>query len=695
MHPYLKEYRHKFISDGVTYPLENAPIGYDQIEQDIKRGKKTDSLMLNVSQNLKFVGKDAVKLREYLSQKGVGHKPQFIREKKEFQDFEVENQGYFDLSTLASDKNTATADFTETVFDEVLENNIKEDFELDRDTDINGNPITSLVRSRMSYKSREIFLRSELKFNNEADQSETVLMGSGGVVYTPLMNVDIRSDEDIQPTLDPYYGLPDQNISVANFFHYNTFREKKLKFKVSARYEDLTNYGTAQYKIFRFTILDGNHTLVESYNLGSAFSGQSFAEITDEEVEIEMGENEGLTFGLLIIADELAVVNTTAVSAQILQTEDSFFEPNNVGDRYVDAISLKYAFERVVEILDPNVRFESTFLDEEFPNVAITSGESLRHIYYNDKKAPIATTSFQDLFDFVFCALGPVGYGIRTEGTQTILELERIEHFFDDEVAIDLGTLSEITTKINKDRVYSRIEIGYNKSGKNEDVFGLQATHTVNTFVFNPDIKENTYLATCDFRTDPNEAELCYRNQFSRSPDKDTRYDKDIFAFDCYSKKGLFVPYEWTEHFSAVEGIYSPDTAYNYRFTPMNCLLRHGANFKQEYYKPCYSNKSVIYTSSNGNTELITTVIGGTARQESSNVLYTDLPNPIYTEILIEGETATSYPLEKTINGGVGKKNYYKTVCFRDELGNKNYGFIDTLKITDKIKADLYLKYGF
>jgi|GEM_PF-2940358 len=691
MHPYLKEYRHKFISDGVTYTLENAPIGYDEIEQEIKRGKKTDSLMLNVSQNLKFVGKDAVKLREYLSQKGVGHKPQFIREKKEFDNFEVENQGYFDLSTLVSDKNTATADFTETVFDEVLENNIKEDFELDRDTDINGNPITSLVRSRMSYKSREIFLRSELELTENVDQTDT--FGVGDAIFTPKLTATVRSDEDVQGVYDLGYRPPDENISVANFFHYNSFREKKLKFKISAEYTDVSQFDSAQYRIYRYTIVEGNHTLAQTYNLGSSFTNQSTVAITDEEVEIEMGENEGLVFGLYI--DFQVVCTATASSCHILQTEDSFFEPNIPSERYVDAISLKYAFERVVEILDPNVRFESTFLDSEFPSVVITAGESLRHIYYNDKKAPIATTSFQDLFDFVFCSLGPVGYGIRTEGTQTILELERIEHFFDDEVAIDLGTLSDITTKINKDRVYSRIEIGYNKSGKNEDVFGLQATHTVNTFVFNPDIKENTYLATCDIRTDPNEAELCYRKQFSQFPDEDTRYDKDIFAFDCYSKKGLFVPYEWTEHFSAVEGIYSPDTAYNYRFTPMNCLLRHGANFKQEYYKPCYSNKSVIYTSSNGNTELITTVTGGTARQESSNVLYTDLPNPIYTEILIEGETDTSYPLKKTINGGVGKKNYYKTVCFRDELGNKNYGFIDTSKITDKIKADLYLKYGF
>ena len=684
MHPFFQNTRFRFKEEGKDpVYLENAPLGYDRLEQTIKRSKKSDGIVRNRIQNLEFVHSDKDKLANYRSLLGVGGNVQIIGEKKKENDFLEQNKGYLELSTLEYNKNTATVDFADTIFDEILNNNAKEKFELDRLEDIKGNTIPALDRSIASWFPREIFLRSEL---NEIEYSESFV---SDVTITPKMNANPVSDPDVFYVLDPYVVDP---IGAADVYSSNTFMFDSSRSKLLTLDVDIdvtvSVYTQVQIHIYKYNNGDALD-YVERTQLGSSFTTSGDPVTFTGSVDIEVEEGESLMLGLEITSGTYTV---TVNTSQIIISEDTFYQVTDPSEREFDCITLKAAFERITKILDSNVVFKSDYIDTYWPDLVITSGETMRHVLLNNEKVVLATLSFDDLYKFLF-TLAPVAFGIETIGLQTYLVVEEIEYFFDSERTIDFNTISDANYKDNTDKIFSGIAIGYNKSGKNEEVFGLQVTHAVNSYNLPANSIDNVYDATCDFRTDPNELELCFRKQYSQFPDEDTKYDKDILAFDCSFNGATYRPYDWTTHFAELPtGIYSPNTAYNYRLSPMNCLLRHPKNFKQEYAIPAYSSGQIVYQSTTGNSELSTKLQGGVARPENGSVNLSDLEDPLYSYQIVEGAVSTTDAVIEQINGYAGKPNYYGTGVFIDDLGNEIEVFVSSLIIEDDIKVELYIK---
>lgn len=691
-----------------------APIGWDEIEQDIVRSEKTDGIVLDITQNVKFIRKERAFLKNQKKTYGVQAKVEFVKEEKIFNDYEIVSSNFLEMKTIEIEKMTATASFVSNDFDDILRSNSKEKFEFNRITDINNNSISTLVPEIMSFKSRNIFLRSELELENPYT-SAISLPDSTTHISIPVIRT-INSDERVKETYlnsdnstitVPFNGV---NIlpQIQQMFYFGNDREKILKVSVDVAFTFLfENELDTSEQIIKFHIMKSltNGDPVELFTLGQVqgsgvFETQTFTfDNKTNPLEIEMVESDCLTFVIEVpqIVDNQYDNEIKPTLNNILVTEDSFFDPPNIEHRFVDCITLYDAFKRVIEIIDPNVIFKSTHILENWANVVLFSGETARHVLYDGENAVIGTMSFDALFKFLF-TLNPVAFGIRVKGLKTIIEVEEIKYFFDDEVAIELSSLADIKKTINADKVYSRIEIGYGKSGINEDIFGLQATHTVNTFGTPVTTEENTYNAVCDVRTDPNELELCYRKQYSLFPERDTRYDKDMFAVDCKlgtALTDLYVVREWQDDFDSVEGIFSPNTAYNYRLSPMNCLLRHGSNFKQELINKAYEGKSILYLSTKGNVALKTQITGGDLIQEKDNVLLSVLGAPIFTSDWIEGTAKKTRKIVGQINGGYEKQNYYKTVSYIGDKGLKEYAYVYSLKIGNDIKTALAQKYGF
>jgi hypothetical protein len=192
--------------------------------------------------------------------------------------------------------------------------------------------------------------------------------------------------------------------------------------------------------------------------------------------------------------------------------------------------------------------------------------------------------------------------------------------------------------------------------------------------------------------SDPVEAELQYRKQYSIFPDEDFKRDKDNFLFDCKLVNNVYTPRERSDDFTQVTGIYRPDSKYNYRLSPMNCLRRHGKNFKQEYGSAAYSGESIRYTSTDGNVALKTELIGGSLIGENDDILLSDLEDATFTAEIITGKAATNFEIEQQINGGLDKPNYLKTAIFINEVGEEEKTIINSLKIGETIKAELAIR---
>lgn len=690
----------KFIyttSDG-DFEFDIAPRGGDETEQNISRSKKTDGMVQNIVQNLEFVqGVRDLIVSEWLK-KGVDALFKVTRKEKYFNDFFTINSGFLMFESLKWDKISATADFVDSSFDSVLRDNIREKFELDRTTDINNNPIPALVKQRMLWKPRNIFLHSELE--SEPYLEEDYLQN---LTFTPLMEVKVRSDEDITSVLDPFVidVTNTSNVSVANMFMFEASRRKTLTIKVDV------NIGVSAYTSCRLNVYRYSDGLVyeETYPIGSLFTTSGEDVIFDGSISVDVDLNDSLMFGLFVIS---GIYDVDVVKCEVTVEEDSFSEPLNPDEQYMDCLPIRDAFARCVEILDPEVEFVSSLLDEasslsgdNWANLVVTGGETIRHVIYTEDDSqlnnlpPILTTSFEELYNALF-SIVPVAYTIITENGKTKLYLEAIDYVFDTEEAVDIGQLNDVEYFVNADKTYSAVEIGSTTKGEDDEVFGLQAFNTKNTYQL-PLKGDNTYQATTKYVTDPNIAELHYRKQHSEYPDITRKNDKDVFMFDCkkvtFNGVDIYTPHIWQEHFSSVKGIYDVDSGYNYRLSPINCAFRHAKNFKQEYTKEQYIGKSMVYSSTEGNPSLKTTLIGGTERAESGSFLLSIMDDPMYTNLQIEGNAAFNRTIRDLINAG-DKPNYLKTFVWTDENGFKAKAYAYDIGINkEKMEFELVEKY--
>lgn len=697
MHEFYKQYKQQFIDeDGKVTKFTDVAIGYDEIEQDIKRSKTSRGLTLNIIQNLEFIGK----MRDYILQKyvekGVYYKIISQNLKSNFNDFELASEGVLSLKTLKYDDIKATCDFRESKFDEVFRANIKEVYELDRSKDIEGRTLPAIEKKFMQWRSKEIFLRSELRaepYNNSFVSDVTI---------TPMMVARPVSDDDVTSTYDPFVADPigGADVSVSNMFLIDNSRPKFLKLNLDIDVS-ISAYTLAQIHIYRYNT--DSLAYVERIQIGSNFTTSGQDVVFNSDYEIEVGIDDYLMLGIDIDSGTYTVdVNT----CNIIVEEDSFYEPLNSEDRTIEVLPIYNAFERIVKIMDSTVNFKSDYIQENWSGLVVTLGQTIRHMERGEEKVSFLKASFEQLYKATH-TVDPIAYGIRLVNNITTLEIEHISTFFGDDEIIDFGLLSDLETEVNNDLIYGSIKVGYSNSEKIEDVFGYQATHGVNTWSFPVNDNDNVYDATCDAIADPVQAELTFRKQFSEFPDEDWKYDKDLFVFDCgeytYPSTNIkfFIPYAWQEHFaSQPTGVYSPDTGYNYRLSPVNCLYRHDINFNHEYAKNAYETKQLQFTDTTGNAELSTTLISGTARKERDDINISDLRNGLFEPLTVSGKASLTDLLYGQLNGKEANPNIYQTCRWRYANGAIGRGYIESVKIKNgnnkgAVTAELTKKNGF
>ncbi len=691
MHPLSKTEYNKFVfdDDEADYKLKDAPSGYDEIEQNIIRSKTNDGMVFDVVQNLKFTGLDKDKLISRYLNKGAKQTVTFSGKKRIGNDLIQTQLGVFDFKTSVWDKTSFTADLKSTKFDEIFRANQKEKFELDRTTDINGNTIPALERKAMVWKQRKMLIYADF---NEEEYSNSFSLD---VVLTPLMTANPSSDDDMFSVYDPFVVDPSGGTDVwtSNMFMFNSSRNKEIIIDYDFDIE-VSVYNSVNVAIYKYNN-EQSLDYVSATDIVPAFTTSGANVTASGTITVEVLEGESLMLGFFIDSGASYSVN---VNKCYLHTEEHFlYTPKFNHEKYVDCISMYDALERMIMIIDPTVEFKSDYIKNNWEGLVVTGGESVRHILYDGVQAPLLTTSFNALFETMF-TIAPVSFRIRKSGNRVIFEVEHISDFYRNTEDIHLGKLQNIEYSTEVDKLYNRIEIGYRNSGAIEDLNGLLTTHTQNTFTLPVDDGENTYTATTEARADPYEAQDCYIKQFSQFPDTDTPYDKDMFVFDCLKSSlsfvTVYVPYQYQEHFSAVSGFYEPQTGYNYRLTPMNCLLRHPVNFKHEYNLKAYEDDKVRYTSTNGNVNVSTTLTGGVERFENEDLRIGDLEDGLLVPIKVTGNAVLTEAVLNEINGGGDTQNIYATATFEDDRGYEIRCHLYELTIKDDIQVEAILKNG-
>jgi hypothetical protein len=315
------------------------------------------------------------------------------------------------------------------------------------------------------------------------------------------------------------------------------------------------------------------------------------------------------------------------------------------------ALTVNNAINRLTQIITGKNSYLSNVLNDFWKNLYITNGFLIRQI--PDKTI---TLSLEDILIGLNC-IDDIVWTIENE----IIRVELLNFVYDNSSFIDIGKLANIERELISDLHYSKIKIGFDFNGEYEDVIGLDEFNIENQYTTPIDVQENEIDLVSKVLADSYGITLAQLKPFETNPKLDTKYDKENYFLDCKSDKTVRL---WQDDFeSAPSGIFSPDTAFNLRLSPVNSLLRKGRSISVGFQK--HQNENIRYSSTEGNSQLVTVYA------ERINEPVSIFAKPYILPELITGVCEMSFNKFSEII-----RNKYKLIKFDNE-----FGFVKSIKL--------------
>ena len=682
------------------------PIGWDESETVIKRSMDNYGVFTSISTDLEFVTEGASFLRlAYQSRRTEANVD--LEEYRFNPHTDVKyllNTQTFDFSEYSSTETKVSIPFKTGGLNAIIQSSRKEKYELERETSLNGIPISPVEKQDVALVSREILLISELETisNDSLTESFRMNFGSGnyreGHVGIPL-SINYESDDMITPQIkNQFEGSLTEGLA-SMVFYLNNDIKKDLHVKFNLKYtgvyrnvSDLSN--DAFFRVVLETYENGSdldivtskrRTLFEIIgdgNIVTYFFEETTTEISfDEVITLEEGESlslqwyGGANFGGAFDSGRFDV-DFKDVSCKINIDEDSV-RPNS----QTQSVLMGDAGEQLLKIFTgDNSRYESEFFTNgDFKFCSLTLGLWIRRFF--DRNIEISWDQFIDNSNSLFL----MGYTIeKIDNFEKVIH-EPIDYFFQKFVSVEIEKqVSQVVRYPLTEETYSSIKMGYKKpSGDNlyEEAQGLDEPNILNSYN-TPIVRvENDYDKTSDFRADSYGKEFARRQLNETDPTKDTRYDKSIFVLDLKETSGdLLTERTWPDDFETEpENVYSPDTITNLRLSPLNNLLRHGKVIRS--FTNLFREDSITFNNGVGNVLLKTQPSGGVERAENDSILINDLDFPLFENEVIEFKSKVTFDVlqqlyGKTLVGDRLVQNFFGKVRFVNEFGEKEDGYI-------------------
>lgn len=724
---YFEKYRYSLKGPlGILYISD--PIGWNEDNKVFKRSNDVHGVFTNLSSNLEFYKGDEENdggynyLREVYETFGINSVVLLIKEEDVSGVWEEVYRGFFDFSKYNRDAEKISIMFNESGLYEKIKARKSEDLELARLTTMDGALLEPLKTEQVAFEGRTISINSKLvrtegdgtieeqsnliSIVNKKETSEIrarfMFSDNAAKIVAVPMTMIAENDGDVQTIYD--YVVPSNNV-------YYTRGTTGIMFYADAKDNVGINVDfDIEFARIHDTPINKLRLELVKYKDGVLYNYKSreilveldnpdedqfyFYNASKVNISLEIGESLCLSF---LIAPEYPGFTTLAVKkANVTILDETFYEPSQA------KVILPFeAIDRIVEVVSSSKnsvisnalgRKDIGYKEDGFASLtAITNGFFVRN--NPDKNI---TTSFQD-FMKSYNAVWQLGYGIEKIGFKEIVRIEHVSHFYQNIVTMKLGGVpSDITRKCATDYFYSSIEVGYSKpSGASlyEEVQGLDEYNIKNNYTTAITKVDKKLVNESVYRADSYGIEFARRKPYVKFPDQDTRYDLDVMMLDL--KKGItnvFNLRKWSDDFVVPEpfnksttGVYSPETAYNLRLSPLNTLLRMGFWIKGCLMKNL--TEYVRYTSTHGNNLLKTKSIkeGSIEYSENGNILNSDLDKNLFNPDIITFKYPVSNTLLKQVTGktlvnGEWIMNYYGLVEFVNEDGNYEYGFLLSLE---------------
>jgi hypothetical protein len=686
-------------------------------EKEYARNTDYDGIVAKYSNSLEFV-EEGMRFIVFIDDTYGINADIFLRKEEMHPRTDAWHQvysGYLDLSTLEKNENSVTVQLSSGGLEQLVKARESEQVEIDRLTTLDGATLPFPTTVPVQMDGRKIFLLSKM----EQTDKNLIQYTNISTKLVPPLSVAIRSDERIiqtfentiedfalimDPSGDPFYPEPQQ------FFYEKSDRYKVLNLEFDLEFGiQIYPGGSIQWpdvylEIRKYFYEDGvGYTLTGDYLIhkwvGTPRIGLQTLTLNtiNNPYPIEVEKDESLMF---IIWRDSPFANTKykAEKTEIIITENSFFEPtkcnmmlaHDLGSRLARIITNKDCFySQATGRIGLNDYSSFGFAEA----TGFANGLAIREFFKDEtdeqnKYKPL-TTSFRDFVDAMRVSHN-LSIGIERINKYERLRMEEKSYFFNPQVTIKLpNQVSNLNRKPAKEYYYSGIELGYEKGGKYEESMGLDEYNGKSTFTTVITRIKNVFKAISPYRTDSYGAEFARRKTRKYYPSEDTRYDQDIFQFDLKRMILSMNIRKWQDDFEQEPtGVYSPETAYNLRYSPANIMIKHGWLLASSFLK--YPFDYIRYGSSTANSNLTTKLIGGVEVSENGNengiiIQNKDLPKAKFIPEWIEFQHICDFDIMQQVEGFttvLGKKipNFYGLVEFKNENNDIERGYLFNLK---------------
>jgi len=727
-------------NDRIRYILRNInftdktiiePEGWRSDQVELERSKESHGVFQQFSNHLKFVldGAEHIKLIRQLY--GIQAEIKLIREERDPVS-DIWNQtyyGFLDLSTYENEDGKVSVKFNSGGMEQLLKSRDTEQVEIDRITTIDRYPIDDLQPIVIDIDGREIFLKSDYKVESDANSVEMTNHTDAGNVRGSTVGIPLhlvsKSHENAQSVL-PGGNASDHSWDrvapgeVSNMFFAvsDSNRILHIKFRIDFTVDITTFHEISSFQFYlrlaHYTggtdyLLKENRFLFQK-SIYSELDNKRFSITFDETITIEKGDSLSLCVdqnfdGRPLHSSRLTTVVKDIVCDNFTIEEDSFFNKSTC-----KSVLIFEMFDRLITICTNQKKslrsnlFGRTDLgypvDGKWSLIGLSHGFWIRGF----DKLPIPsenpkvenlfkplTTSFKEVFDSAHNVLH-IGFGIEKEGNKDVVVIEELAYFYNRNVLVRLpNQIKKVKRSEAPDNYYSSLEFGYEKGGDYQEAMGLDEPNTKSKFTTVISRLKNVFTKVSKIRADGYGFEFARRKSVSLNNTEDTTYDNDIWFQDI--KRGLnnvFLQRKWQDDFEkAPTGIFSPNTAFNLRFSPFNILLRHGWYFGAGFDK--YLSDFVSYASSVANSKMKTQLIGKDEYAEDGIIQNSELEISRFVCEEIEFEHICDYGVMQQINGSTviqGKtiKNMYGLIEFINEDNEVERGFLLKLSPTGEGK---------
>lgn len=729
-----------------TIFLEVDPIGWKSDNKEYARNEEYHGIAAKFSNNLTFLGDGADFINTVFDLFDVIGEIKLTRKELHPKtDLPIRTYwGYLDLSTREIEGSHVKLKFNAGGIEQDLKARENESVEIDRITTIDGKPIDPLTTHLVALDGRRIFLKSILE-SKQPDNSISLSIESKGNTRNQTGGIPLKivnkSHEELSEVPTQSIGNEDNGGVNMMFFLISQvdrtldIKIENLSFTTNVTQDDDINHGYYQLNLVTYTNgssfdiknrinLFNANALAASDELGgdayaSPFTGINnyppITHIVNWYGQIDLLEGESIALEVIIHADLGGTfrlghfsVTTYNITGKITIDEDSHFEKSTS-----NIILIHEALSRLATICtNKQGIFKSDYFGRTDLGYLLNGPgayNGLTHGFWvrGFNKLPISddnrfkpmTLSWKDAIDSL-TAIHNVSIGIETINNKETIRVEDIKYFYQPVVTIKLpNQVKNVKRKVANKKYYGSIEIGYEKGGSYEEAQGLDEYNGKSKFTTIMKVKD-IYSKLSKFRADSYGLEFARRKPYSKYSSTDTTYDTDIFILDL--KKGpaaVFQQRKWQDDFEqAPIGTWSPETATNLRFSPLNMMLRHGW-----YIGACllkYSYEFLRYASSTANSALITklrtdsnyfldsssTPGNGNIYAENGNVLNSELKKAYFIpeEIIFEHE-CDFFTMEKiegytTLLNGKRIPNFYGMIEFMNENNELERGWFLNIK---------------